>query len=849
MGVFPPHSRRSKVQLGASVVLPGSGAPTAPRHKTLGARPGTGFAGSSAKPSEATGGAATMSVEQCGRTPWPARRDSRVVEPLKLIKELGAKACGEALFWDASGPASTSPRQCGAQLGGGGGAAAEALAAATRGLAPSAPALALRSVGTVGAAQRTSFPGTGPADGSASPPPPLPPMVAAAAAPPTHCNTGGRQAALGARSFWHFVAELLQREPGALSRAWVADAGSAELAQRGAELVLGSPSPTEGVKAVAATQRWATVLVPDLAKAAAAAGRPRLTPAELEPLLARYFTEHGPLQGHPQTAPEGQTPKPEPIVAPQAETEVRVEQVGPAVGTSARKTAHGKKKKALQCLDSGCPPRQPLSRPAARPAALAHSSLASAPWRQPARATAGPLVAAASDEDAPRSASKRARPEVVTGTNAEEADETAGPRKRSCRSGLKTARGGTSESAARLGRGLGGPLPQADQRGEVSGHSTAKEEDVPGGGPPGLALATGGGPGPQPPGQGDVPPDAAVQLSREPGQRSGSKSELQVPLSKPGRRSGPKSEAHSPRTAVPLSKPGRRAGPKPEAQAPSTAVHEPKRGRPEVVTGTDGEEARPSKRSCRSGPTSATGGTSSESAARLGARPKSLPKSDQRREVSGHSTAKEEVQGGRLPGLAVATGSGQGRRSGAQLARQDDLPPDIAVPPSKQPPRHRLGPKSDGQEKRCSICGSADNCGPLSCPDCTAALLEDLGPLNFTLGQRVWCRGFGPMWPAKIEAVGFQSRSDKEPWCVRFYGEKSIAWVGDAKLVPWRSREPVKVSSLPSRYRKAMEVALKVANDDEAARKVDEESATPPEKLYGAPAFSQDPEATLSAAK
>jgi len=112
----------------------------------------------------------------------------------------------------------------------------------------------------------------------------------------------------------------------------------------------------------------------------------------------------------------------------------------------------------------------------------------------------------------------------------------------------------------------------------------------------------------------------------------------------------------------------------------------------------------------------------------------------------------------------------------------------------------------------CCICGRAglSGNGLRSCESCTASLSEDRG-LKFVSGQRVWCRGFGPIWPAQIEMISFSDKEDGEPYCVKFFGDRRAAWVSEAKLVEWSERSPAKPQMLPQRYRRLMAKALEEA--------------------------------------
>ncbi|CAJ1350350.1 unnamed protein product, partial [Effrenium voratum] len=54
----------------------------------------------------------------------------------------------------------------------------------------------------------------------------------------------------------------------------------------------------------------------------------------------------------------------------------------------------------------------------------------------------------------------------------------------------------------------------------------------------------------------------------------------------------------------------------------------------------------------------------------------------------------------------------------------------------------------------CSVCGGFSPFAPMSCDTCTADLSKRRR-LRFGCGELVWCRGFGPKWPARVAAVGF----------------------------------------------------------------------------------------------
>lgn len=77
--------------------------------------------------------------------------------------------------------------------------------------------------------------------------------------------------------------------------------------------------------------------------------------------------------------------------------------------------------------------------------------------------------------------------------------------------------------------------------------------------------------------------------------------------------------------------------------------------------------------------------------------------------------------------------------------------------------------------------------------------------LNFKVGDLVWVSGFGPMWPAEVAAIACDS-GDTAPYGVRFFGEKTSAWVSTGKIRAWSTRSP-KGSVLP-RWRRRMALAL-----------------------------------------
>ncbi|CAE7658653.1 unnamed protein product [Symbiodinium sp. CCMP2456] len=80
--------------------------------------------------------------------------------------------------------------------------------------------------------------------------------------------------------------------------------------------------------------------------------------------------------------------------------------------------------------------------------------------------------------------------------------------------------------------------------------------------------------------------------------------------------------------------------------------------------------------------------------------------------------------------------------------------------------------------------------------------------LRHAVGDRVWCSGYGPRWPAKVEMISFDGAEDTEPYCVSFYGEKTKAWVSEAKLMFWGSIKP---SRPAKRWQRRFDVAVAAA--------------------------------------
>lgn len=118
----------------------------------------------------------------------------------------------------------------------------------------------------------------------------------------------------------------------------------------------------------------------------------------------------------------------------------------------------------------------------------------------------------------------------------------------------------------------------------------------------------------------------------------------------------------------------------------------------------------------------------------------------------------------------------------------------------------------------CGVCGLPEpGCsGGLSCPACTASLSAERG-LVFMPGQRVWCRGFGPMWPARVDIISFASAMDNAPYLVVFYGEKTHAWVRHEQLSAWGSRRPPSAGSIPSKWQRRFAKAIGEVHSEEAS--------------------------------
>ncbi|CAE7399818.1 unnamed protein product [Symbiodinium natans] len=125
-------------------------------------------------------------------------------------------------------------------------------------------------------------------------------------------------------------------------------------------------------------------------------------------------------------------------------------------------------------------------------------------------------------------------------------------------------------------------------------------------------------------------------------------------------------------------------------------------------------------------------------------------------------------------------------------------------------PRLRQKPEaSEPPAVRCGVCGVAmESAG--SCRDCTSMLSEKFA-LRYVVGDRVWCSGYGPRWPAKVEVIAFDNAEDTEPYCVSFYAEKTSAWVSEAKLMPWASTKP---SRPAKRWHRRFNAALAAAEAD-----------------------------------
>ncbi|CAE7559511.1 unnamed protein product [Symbiodinium necroappetens] len=140
---------------------------------------------------------------------------------------------------------------------------------------------------------------------------------------------------------------------------------------------------------------------------------------------------------------------------------------------------------------------------------------------------------------------------------------------------------------------------------------------------------------------------------------------------------------------------------------------------------------------------------------------------------------------------ATTAGADSDRRSGRKAAsNKDDKGASGSCPP----------------EVCCGVCGTAvERKG--SCQDCTSALSAQLG-LRHAVGDRVWCSGYGPRWPAKVDMISFDGAEDREPYCVSFYGENTKAWVSEAKLMFWGSIKP---SRPAKRWQRRFDVAVAAA--------------------------------------
>eukprot|EP00928_Gymnodinium_smaydae_P073928 TRINITY_DN57026_c0_g1_i1.p1 TRINITY_DN57026_c0_g1~~TRINITY_DN57026_c0_g1_i1.p1 ORF type:complete len:698 (-),score=98.21 TRINITY_DN57026_c0_g1_i1:252-2345(-) len=90
---------------------------------------------------------------------------------------------------------------------------------------------------------------------------------------------------------------------------------------------------------------------------------------------------------------------------------------------------------------------------------------------------------------------------------------------------------------------------------------------------------------------------------------------------------------------------------------------------------------------------------------------------------------------------------------------------------------------------------------------------------KFKVGQIVWCRGFGPLWPARVEIVEADDAQDSTPYAVKFYGETTCAWVAEGKLHDWDSRKPQQLKLLPQRWRTRMAKAIEEAQSAADAAK------------------------------
>ncbi|CAE6973184.1 unnamed protein product [Symbiodinium sp. CCMP2592] len=166
---------------------------------------------------------------------------------------------------------------------------------------------------------------------------------------------------------------------------------------------------------------------------------------------------------------------------------------------------------------------------------------------------------------------------------------------------------------------------------------------------------------------------------------------------------------------------------------------------------------------------------------------------------------------------AATAGAVSDRRSGRKAVNGEDKNDKASKDSSHKANVKAAGDKDDkgaslqmsgpcSLEVRCGVCGTAvERKG--SCQDCTSALSAQLG-LRHAVGDRVWCSGYGPRWPAQVDMISFDGAEDGEPYLVSFYGEKTNAWVSEAKLNDWGSIKP---SRPAKRWQRRFDVALAAA--------------------------------------
>jgi len=127
---------------------------------------------------------------------------------------------------------------------------------------------------------------------------------------------------------------------------------------------------------------------------------------------------------------------------------------------------------------------------------------------------------------------------------------------------------------------------------------------------------------------------------------------------------------------------------------------------------------------------------------------------------------------------------------------------------------------NDANVVRCRICAQPNAGTFSSCDACTTTLSAKRG-LLFGNDQLVWCRGFGPVWPACIDAVSFKADDDSKPYWVKFFGESSHAWVCEGKLLAWDSKKAAALDTFPKKWRSQMAAAM----DEAEVRIIQDETA------------------------